>query len=85
MTIKYLSVAAIAAATILTSGITPANAGGRHHGFHKFHHFNNFHHHPRIRLYVGGGGNGCGYYYDMWQDTGSLYWKRKFFRCRNDY
>lgn len=85
MTMKSLGIAAIAASAILSAGISPASAGGRHHGFHNFYHLNNFHHRPRIRLYVGGGGNSCGYYYDMWQDTGSKYWKRKFFRCRYDY
>lgn len=27
-------------------------------------------------------GTGCGYTYARWQDTGSFYWKRRYYECR---
>jgi hypothetical protein len=82
-----ISYAIIATALMLASGSTGAMAGGKHfkhHGFgnnfHSFHHSHNRHHRPIIQLSIGGGG--CGYYYENWMDTGSRYWKRKYYLCK---
>jgi hypothetical protein len=65
-------IAAAFAATTLAAISAPASA-------HEKHHF--FDHGPRLHLFIGGGG-GCGYYLDRWEDTGSFYWKRKYYICK---
>lgn len=69
---KTLFAAALAALT-LAAVSAPASAHGKRHHF--------LDHGPRLHLYIGGGG-GCGYYLDRWEDTGSFYWKRKYFICK---
>ena len=75
MSFKTLALVATAATATLMSGLGPAQAKHKWHGF-------GIHHGPRVHLFIGGGGGGCGYYYDMWQDTGRLYWKRRYYQCR---
>ncbi len=68
--------AAAAASAMLAAGSGAAMAHG--HGHRSFH---SFHHRPHLQLYIGGGG-GCGYYFERWQDSGSFFWKRKFYQCK---
>jgi hypothetical protein len=55
--------------------LAPALAGGRHH--HGRHH----HHHFRHWSYVATDYGSCDYYLWRWKDTGSRYWKSKYFSC----
>ncbi len=64
-------------AVIAVSGATSAaNAGHRHnrHFFFGHHHHRHLHFVPVYR--------DCSYYREMWEDTGSFYWKRKFYICK---
>ena len=79
----------IAAATALTAlfgaagGASAHKSGGMSGSSHfmKSDHDHDFHHGPRFRLIVGPS-YGCGYYYEQWMDTGSYYWKRKYYVCK---
>jgi hypothetical protein len=71
------TLAALAATLIIAASTSSAMAGSKHHGRH-----HGFHHRGHVQLFIGGGGGGCGYYRNRWQDTGSFYWKRRYFECR---
>lgn len=77
--------ASAAAMLMVVVGSTSAFAGGGGGGKHGigpgFKHFHNHHLRHTIHLYLSGNG-GCGYLYDRWLDTGSFYWKRRYFACR---
>lgn len=70
-----LAVAGLAVVALSTvSGA--ANAGHRHNR-HFF-----FGHHNHHRLHIVPVYRDCSYYREMWEDTGSFYWKRKFYICK---
>lgn len=70
-----LAVAGLAAVALSTAS-GAANAGHRHHrGFF----FGPYDHH---RLYVGPVYRDCSFYREMWEDTGSFHWKRKYYICK---
>lgn len=71
------AVGAIIALGALSAGTSEASAGGKHLRFHKFHNFHHFDHRP---VFIFGGG--CGYYRDMWYDTGRFFWKSKYYHCK---
>lgn len=75
---SMLTLALFAAVAATTSG---ASAGGKRH-FHGKHFHHNFHHHRGLRIVAGGGYGGCGFYRDMWHDTGLFRWKRRFYMCK---
>lgn len=83
MNVKKISVLTLALFSALAATAGGASAGGKHfHGKHHFHH--NFHRHHGFRVVIGGGGGygGCGFYRDMWEDTGSFKWKRRYYMCK---
>jgi|CXWK01.1.fsa_nt_gi hypothetical protein len=70
-----LAVAGLAVVALSTvSGA--ANAGHRHHR-HFF-----FGHHNHHRLHIVPVYRDCGFYREMWEDTGRFYWKRKYYICK---
>ena len=74
MSMKSTLLAAGFAVAAMTgaSGIASAHYG---HG-----HF--FFGHPGVRLYVGPPSYDCSYYLAKWEDTGSFYWKRRYYACK---
>ena len=74
MSLKSLALVATAVTATMLSAAGPASAHNNRHGL-------GFHYGPRVHLFIGSGG-GCGYYYDMWQDTGRHYWKRRYYECK---
>lgn len=86
MSTKSMIITAIAVAATLSAGTVSASEHGSSHGSFKMHsdhgHFeHSFHHQPHIRFIVRSNDD-CGYYYERWQDTGSRYWKHKYYDCR---
>ena len=73
MSTKTLVIAAATALTALFSAAGGASAHGHKHGF--------FHEGPRFRVIVGPSYN-CGYYHNKWMNTGSFYWKRRYYECK---
>lgn len=83
MSTRLFMMAAAAAFATLAGGIGAANAHG--HGGHGNHFFN---HHHGLRIIGGGYGygyEGCGYFFNRWQYSGSYYWKRRFLSCKYGY
>lgn len=81
MNVKKLSIATLALFSALAATAGGASAGGKHHHFHGKH----FHHGHGLRIVIGGGGyggGGCGFYREMWEDTGSFKWKRRYYMCK---
>lgn len=80
MNVKKLSIATLALFSALAASAGGASAGGKHHHFHGKH----FHHGHGLRIVIGGGGygGGCGFYREMWEDTGSFKWKRRYYMCK---
>lgn len=76
MSIKTLVIAAAATASLLAGAAGTANAGGRHFG--GFHH----RHHHGLYLHVGPTYRDCSFYREMWEDTGSHKWKRRYYQCK---
>jgi hypothetical protein len=68
-----------AAAAIATVAMTGASGMASAHGRHG-HFFYGFGYQPRI--YVGPPVRDCGYYREMWEDTGRFYWKRRYYECK---
>jgi co-chaperonin GroES (HSP10) len=54
-------------------GVVVVVGGGHHH-----------HHRHRHGLYLTSGYivPSCSYLYGRWQDTGSFYWKKRYYECR---
>lgn len=77
MSIKSMTIAAVSMLAVLGGAAGAANAGGSHHfGGHRFH--NGF----GIIISNGGGGGGCGFYREMWEETGLFKWKRRYYECK---
>lgn len=76
MSIKTLVIATATTASVLAGAAGTANAGGRHFG--GFHH----HHHHGLFLRIGPTYRDCSFYREMWEDTGSLRWKRRYYLCK---
>ena len=78
--------AALAAAIMVAAGATGAMAGKNHVNVHVGDYFDGtFKHGSRHGSHVSinvGSGNGCGYYRERWEDTGSFYWKHKYYDCK---
>lgn len=75
MSVKATLATAAIAAVAMTGASGVASA-------HHFHHFG-----PHLRIVIGdgfysGGSGGCGYLRAKWEDTGSYYWKRRYFACK---
>ncbi|MGE0056028.1 MAG: hypothetical protein AB7S74_17665 [Hyphomicrobium sp.] len=66
-------VAALALVGTLGVGAGSASAHGNFHGFHRPH---------GLFLRVGPPVRDCSFYREMWEDTGLLRWKRRYFMCR---
>ena len=75
---KSIVAAAASLAFALAAGVGTAQAHDK--GGEKHMEKHDFDRHPHIQLFIGGGG--CGYYYERWEKTGSLFWKRKYFICK---
>ncbi len=83
---------ALGTATVLIALLADnvaAGAKGSHHGsnnssmkMHFEHSEHSFHHQPHLRFVVRSNYD-CSYYYERWLDTGSRYWKHKYFDCRD--
>lgn len=72
MSFKSIAIAALALGTI-AGGASAASAHGHHHFRHGF------------GIVIGGGdyhGGGCGFYREMWEDTGLFKWKRRYYMCK---
>jgi hypothetical protein len=83
--LKASMLVAAAAALVTFAGASgPANAGhGLRHHHHHLHHFHHLHR-PRLGIYIGSVGlRRCGYEYAKWMRTGSRFWKREYYMCRN--
>lgn len=76
MSTKTVAVAAAALLSTLAVSAGSANAGGRH-----FHGFPNHHHHG-LYLRIGPTYRDCSFYREMWEDTGSFKWKRRYYQCK---
>lgn len=75
---KSTAIAAIAALIACTGITNSASAGGGHHHRHHF-----FNHGPSFGIVIGSGyRNDCSFYREMWEDTGSFKWKRRYYTCR---
>jgi hypothetical protein len=70
-------VIATATSLIALFGAAGAASAGHGHG-HGWHHGG---HHGGLRIVIGPRYD-CGYYYEQWMDTGSRYWKRKYYACK---
>jgi hypothetical protein len=81
-----VSRAIIAAVALAAAMPATAMAGNRHVNVHVGNYFQgNFGHghHSSSGIYINvGGSGGCGYSYDRWQDTGSYYWKKRYYECK---
>lgn len=77
MSKKSIIIAALALVGAAGAGAASASAHG-HHG----HHFHGFHHRHGLLLRVGPPVRDCSFYREMWQDTGLLRWKRRYFACK---
>lgn len=90
MSTKTILIAAVSALTTLFGAASLASAHGSGHSMHSMggmgsmphmmHDHRFFRHSPRFLIV--GPSYGCGYYYSMWMETGSWYWKRKYFYCK---
>lgn len=84
MSIKSLTIASLTLLASVAGIAGAAQAGGGHHG-HGGHHgggHHNFHHHG-FKLVIGGNhGRDCSFYREMWEETGSFRWKRRYFACK---
>jgi hypothetical protein len=85
MSIASRMISSAAAALVVAAGATTAMAGshvsvnvGDYFSGNYGHHYKGGRH---VTVNVGGGG-GCGYYRDKWEDTGRHYWKRKYYECK---
>jgi hypothetical protein len=79
MHIKSVTIAAAAAAILMSAG-----SGGAMAHDHRLSFGISDHHYlyrPHLYLYSGLS-DGCGYYYERWEDTGSFFWKRKYYICK---
>lgn len=81
MVVKSTLAVAGLAVVALTGVSGAASAHGHGHGGHGRHHFF-FGHGYGPRLYVGPTYRDCSYYREMWEDTGRLVWKRKYYECK---
>lgn len=73
MSIKSISIAAFSMFAVLAGAASSASAHGHHH----------FHRGFGIVITNGGyGGGGCGFYREMWEDTGLFKWKRRYYQCK---
>jgi hypothetical protein len=70
---RKLTLATVAGVVAMMGAMAPALAKGGHH------------HHRYVRVWTGPAvvttGGGCSYYYWKWQNTGSRFWKAKYFNC----
>lgn len=84
MNVKKMSILTLALFSALAATAGGASAGGGKHHFNGKHFHQNFHRHHGVRIVIGGGGGhgGCGFYRDMWHDTGSFKWKRRYYSCK---
>ena len=73
MTKKMIMGAAVAVLSLGALQVPTADA----HGWHKWHH--------RPFFYITTQSFGCGEYYWKWQRTGSFFWKKRYFLCREYY
>lgn len=83
MSLKAILIAAATLVSAVAATAGTANAGGKH--FHGFHHNNHhFHHrHHGFRLVIAPSHRGCGFLREQWEETGSRYWRRRYFSCLN--
>ncbi|MBL8564935.1 MAG: hypothetical protein JNM89_04390 [Hyphomicrobiaceae bacterium] len=91
MTMKKIVIASLAVTIAALGAVGSAEAGRRGGGFkgggfkvgfnHHNHHFHNKHFSGPHVFVSGGGGGGCGYYFDKWKFTGSSFWKAKYYGC----
>ena len=85
MSTQSIVIGTLSVVVALVAGNAAANANGSHHNGSFKMHFGNehsFHHRPHIR-FIARSNYDCSYYYDRWMDTGSRYWKHKYFDCRD--
>lgn len=75
MSKKFIIVAALALVGAAGAGAASA------HGLHG-HHFHGFHHRHGLFLRIGPPMRNCSFYREMWEDTGLLRWKRRYFECK---
>ena len=89
MSTKSIMIGTLSIAVAFLTGNAAANAHGSSHGsmnsmkMHSEHeHSEHSFHHPHLRFIVRSNYD-CSYYYERWMDTGSRYWKHKYFDCRD--
>ena len=85
MSTKSICIGTLSVAVALLTGTVAANAHGSNHNsmkMHSEHSEHSFHHRPHLRFVVRSNYD-CSYYYERWMDTGSRYWKHKYFDCRD--
>lgn len=71
LTIGLATATALAAVALSAA---PASAHGSHHFFRN--------HHPHLYFYAGPPVRDCSFYREMWEDTGLLKWKRRYYACK---
>lgn len=87
MSTKSIVIGTLSIVVALVAGNAAANANGSHNNSFKMHvgsghSEHSFHHQPHIRFIVRSNYD-CSYYYERWMDTGSRYWKHRYFDCRD--
>lgn len=78
LNVAFAAVAGFAAMSGISAG--DAEAGFKHRHFHGFHHHNFYR--RGIYLNVGPSYHDCGFYREMWEDTGLRRWKRRYYACK---
>ena len=69
---RKLVIGAAAGAIALLGALAPASAkGGHHHHFYRF----------SQPAFVAPVYTGCDYYYSRWKNSGSRFWRAKYFAC----
>ena len=76
MSAKKIFIATAVALSALAGTVGAANAGHRHNGFHGHHGQHG------LRLHVGPAYRDCSFYREMWEETGRLKWKRRYYECK---
>lgn len=71
MSAKTLVIATATSLIALIGAAGAASAHGNGHGWHN----------GGLRIVIGPSYD-CGYYHEQWMDTGSRYWKHKYYACK---
>ena len=74
-TAKKLVLGATVGVVTAVAMVAPAAAHRRHHGHHH-HHFRYWHGPSYVTSY-----GSCDYYFWRWKNTGSRFWKAKYYDC----